>query len=254
MRNNSQLADNILALPIMQAPLLLKFLTMNFCLVIDWIGTGSVKVPDGCHLCMFMPGSLGTYPYFKFTAVEQIITAIDNMKTVSMDCFSERYQCPSIPCFRQVFEPLKDQFRSRDPATRIYHLPIDYLVYHTQAMFVKYAALFSHKAYEHMDVGDFRDLCITTLTIDTARWRSDKGCDDMGCIPSQVVAPPGFKSDVPKVAREEKYTRAEKLDYKSKQRAKPKGAQRKAAIPVVTSFCCCCDSTGWWAMRSLRPA
>jgi hypothetical protein len=89
MRNNSQLADNILALPIMQAPLLIKFLTMNFCLVIDWIETGSAKVPDGCHLCQFMPGSHGTYPYYKFSTVEDIITAIDNFKTVSMNCFSE---------------------------------------------------------------------------------------------------------------------------------------------------------------------
>ena len=63
MRKNSQLADNILALPIMQAPLLIQFLTVNFCLVIEWIGTGSAKVPDGCHLCQFMPGSHGSYPY-----------------------------------------------------------------------------------------------------------------------------------------------------------------------------------------------
>jgi hypothetical protein len=65
MRKNSHLADNILSLPIMQAPLLLKFLTMNFCLVIDLIGTGSFKLPIGCHLCMFMPGPLGTFPYYK---------------------------------------------------------------------------------------------------------------------------------------------------------------------------------------------
>ena len=239
MPNNSQLADNIFALPIMQAPLLIKFLTMNFCLVIDWIGTGTTKVPDGCHLCQFMPGSHGTYPYYKFSTVEDIITAIDYFKTVSMDCFGERYHCPfTPPCFRQVFEPIKDQFRSRNNATRIYHLPIDYFVYHTEALFVKYAALFVHKANEHMDAAAFRDLCITTLTIDTAQWRSDKGCDDMGCIPAQGLDPPGFKIDIPKVARVEKYSREERKEYKPKQQAgKVKDPQKKvkaqARIPAV---------------------
>ena len=156
---------------------------------------------------------------YKFSKVEDLITAIDNFKTVSMDCFDERYQCPCTQCFRQVFEPIKDQFRSRNNATRIYHLPIDYFVYHTEALFVKYAALFVHKANEHMDVADFCDFCITTLTIDTAQWRSDKGCDDMGCIPAQALAPPGFKIDIPKVARVEKYSREERKEYKLKQQA-----------------------------------
>ncbi len=76
--------------------------------------------------------------------------------------------------------------------------------------------LFVHKANEHMNAAAFRDLCITTLTIDTTQWRSDKGCDNMGCIP----APPGFKIDVPKVARvEKKYSRAERKEYKLKQQA-----------------------------------
>jgi len=185
-----------------------------------------------------MPGSHGTYPYFKFSTVEDIITAIDNFKTVSMDCFGEQYQCSSTPCFRQIFEPIKDQFRSRNNATRIYHLPIDYLVFHTQALFVKYAALFVHKANEHIDVAAFRDLCISTLTIDTQQWRSDKGCDDMGCIPAQVVAPPGFKIDIPKVARVEKYSREERKEYKTKQQAGRvkdlhKKVKAQAKIPAV---------------------
>ena len=71
MRNNSQ----YLSVADLQAPLVKKFLTMNFYLVIDWIGTGSAKVPDGCHLCQFMPESHETYPYFKFPTVEDIITA-----------------------------------------------------------------------------------------------------------------------------------------------------------------------------------
>ncbi len=35
----------------------------------------------------FVLGSHGTCPYYKFSTVEDIITAIDNYKTVSMDCF-----------------------------------------------------------------------------------------------------------------------------------------------------------------------
>jgi hypothetical protein len=53
IRNSSLMPARRLAnLPIMQAGLLVKILTMNFCMVIDWIGTGS-KTPDAAHLCMF---------------------------------------------------------------------------------------------------------------------------------------------------------------------------------------------------------
>jgi hypothetical protein len=112
------------------------------------------------------------------------------------------------------------------------------LVYHTQALFVKYAALFVHNANEHMDVAAFRDLCISTLTIDTKQWRSDKGCDDMGCIPTQVLAPLGFKMDIPKVARVEKYSREERKEYKLKQQAEKirdphKKVKAQAKIPEV---------------------
>jgi len=107
-------------------------------------------------------------------------------------------------------------------------------VYHTEALFVKYAALFVHKTYEHMDVAAFRDLCIQTLTINTTQWRSDKGCDDMGCIPAQVLAPPGFKSDVPKVPRVDKYPRAERKEYQLKQQAagKAKNPSKKLKTPA----------------------
>ena len=43
MRNNIQLANNIIALPIIQAPLLINFLTMNFCLVNDRLEQGVPK-------------------------------------------------------------------------------------------------------------------------------------------------------------------------------------------------------------------
>jgi hypothetical protein len=239
IRNNSQLADNILDLPIMQSALLLKFLTMNFCLVIDWIGTGATKVPDGCHLCMFMPGTLGSYPYFKFQTSEDIIAAIDHLKAVSMDSFGERYQSTLTPCFRHIFEPIKDQFRDRNPATRIYHLPIDYQVHHTQALFVQFASLFTNRTYEHMDVSEFRDLCVKTLTIDTTKWRRDKGEDDSSCIPRQIIAPPGLKIEVPKGGV--KFTRAEKREFQKskspgqKERVKPAGVKKAADPPVVVA-------------------
>ena len=84
-----------------------------------------------------------------------------------------------------------------------------------------------------MDVAAFRDLCISTLTIDTQQWRSDKGCDDMGCIPAQVLAPPGFKMDIPKVARVEKYSRDERKEYKLKQQAgKVRDPHKKIKAPA----------------------
>ena len=37
-----------------------------------------------------MSGFHETYPYYKFSMVEDIITAIDKVKTDSMDCFGEK--------------------------------------------------------------------------------------------------------------------------------------------------------------------
>jgi hypothetical protein len=45
IRNSSLMPERLANLPIMQAGLLVKVLTMNFCMVIDWIGT-----PDAAHL------------------------------------------------------------------------------------------------------------------------------------------------------------------------------------------------------------
>ena len=58
IRNSSLMPERLANLPIMQAGLLVKVLTMNFCMVIDWIGTGN-KTPDAapCSLVNVLPGS-----------------------------------------------------------------------------------------------------------------------------------------------------------------------------------------------------
>jgi hypothetical protein len=58
-------------------------------------------------------------------------------------------------------------------------------------------------------------------------------------IPAQVLAPPGFKIDIPKVARVKKFSREERKEYKLKQQAgKVKDPHKKkvkaqAKIPAV---------------------
>ena len=73
IRNASLMPARLANLPIMQAGLLVKILTMNFCMVIDWIGAGN-KTPDAAHLCMFYSA-----PTFSTSAASNNLPRVQNV-------------------------------------------------------------------------------------------------------------------------------------------------------------------------------
>jgi hypothetical protein len=246
VRNESKLTLRISQLPIMQSNLLLKFLTMNFCLIIDWQGAGAIKVPDACHLCMFMPASLqgGVTVYHKFESSAEIRKAIENLKAVCMDCFRESYHDNPEPFFSLIFEKLKDQLQDEDPDVEILHVHIDYQVQHVEEILVKWSGLYTDEDNEHMNIVEFRDLNIRTLQINTTKWLNNRSMRDMSRIPAQIFAPPGIKKEiVGKVADAgpKRYPREDKRLYQAvnpPKGANPKqnaggGAKHAVVLPVV---------------------
>ena len=94
IRNASLMPARLANLPIMQAGLLVKILTMNFCMVIDWIGAGN-KTPDAAHLCMFYPAptfstSAARITYHEFRMSMEIKDAIEKFRLILMDMFQDR--------------------------------------------------------------------------------------------------------------------------------------------------------------------
>ena len=130
IRNSSLMPAAILAnLPIMQAGLLVKILTMNFCMVIDWIGTGN-KTPDAAHLCMFYPppasSNAAAVSYHEFKTSLEIKDAVENLRLILMDMFQESIGC-QVPFFVEIFELMKSQLLDEGPDS-IHHVNIDYQV------------------------------------------------------------------------------------------------------------------------------
>ena len=85
IRNSSLMPARLANLPIMQAGLLVKILTMNFCMVIDLIGTRS-KTPDAAHLCMFYPAQTSSnaaaVAYHEFKTYLKIKDAVENFRLI----------------------------------------------------------------------------------------------------------------------------------------------------------------------------
>jgi hypothetical protein len=79
IRNQGRGTERLMSLPVMQAPLLVKLLTMAFCVTIDFTGTGANRTPDALHISMFM-ASPSHGVYFKFTTTKEIIEIFGNME------------------------------------------------------------------------------------------------------------------------------------------------------------------------------
>jgi hypothetical protein len=174
--------------------LLAKILTMNFCMVIDWIGTGN-KTPDAAHLCMFYPAPATSTPtavtYHEFKTSLEIKDAVENFRLILMDMFQEKVGCRE-PFFVEIFEMMKSQLLDEGPDS-IHHVNIDYQVRGVEAHLVEFSKLYTNGENEHMDFEEFKTLNKKTLRIDTSKWLDDHSRLDRSKIPKQVVAPPGVK-------------------------------------------------------------
>ena len=201
IRNASLMPARLANLPIMQAGLLVKILTMNFCMVIDWIGAGN-KTPDAAHerhLCMFYPAPASSTQsasiYHEFRTSLEIKDAIENFRLILMDMFQERIGSKD-PFFAEIFEMMKSQLLDEGPDS-IHHVNIDYQVRSVEAQLVEFARLYTNGDNEHMDFEEFKRLNKKILRIDTSKWLDDHSRLDRTKIPRQVVAPPGVKPTQP---------------------------------------------------------
>ena len=188
IRNSSLMPARLANLLIMQAGLLVKILTMNFCMVIDWIGTGN-KTPDAAHLCMFYPApaslNAAAVAYHEFKTSLEIKDAVENFRLILMDMFQESVGC-QVPFFVEIFELMKSQLLDEGPDS-IHHVNIDYQIRGIEAQTVEFAKLYTNGDNEHMDFEEFKALNKRTLRIDTGKWMDDYSRLDRCKIPKQVV-------------------------------------------------------------------
>jgi hypothetical protein len=215
IRNQGKGTLRLMSLPVMQAPLLVKLLTMTFCVTIDFTGTSANRTPDALHICMFMESpSPGTY--FKFTTSKELIEMFDNMERVTMSIFQEKYGDPN-PHYSRIFLGIKDTLRDDDPDTGVQHCNINYQVWKIEEIVVAWSEIYSKEDYENMSRPDFLALNIKILSIDKAKWRKDNGEYDKSRIPAQILGPPtvGKVSGAEDVrgGKYPKYTRGEQRAY-----------------------------------------
>ena len=211
IRNQGNGTTKHTSLPVMQASLLVKLLTMHFCVIMDFVGTGASRTPDALHMCMFMD-SPSTGGYFRFTESNEIIRMFENMEKVCMTVFQEAYGAP-FPHFARCFAKIKDDLHDDDPKTGIRHLCINYQVWSIAQLVVEWAALYSNEDYASMSQPDFLALNLQTLSINKKQWREDHGEFDKSRIPAQVVAPPGVGRVAADDSKGGKFTRAERQAY-----------------------------------------
>ena len=219
IRNQGKGTQRLMSLPVMQATLLVKLLTMTFCVTLDFTVTSANRTPDALHICMFME-SPGPGTYFKFTTTREIIEMFDNMEKVTMSIFQEKYGDPN-PHYSRIFLGIKDSLRDEDPDTGIQHCNINYQVWKIEEIVVTWSEIYSNEEYASMSRADFLALNIKILSINKDKWRKDHGEYDRSRIPAQITSSAlPIKIAVAEDARGGKYPRYSR----GEQRAFNKGA------------------------------
>jgi len=235
IRNQGKGTLRLMSLPVMQAPLLVKLLTMTFCVTIDFTGTSANRTPDALHICMFMespsPGA-----YFKFTTTKELIEMFDNMERVTMSIFQEKYGDPN-PHYSRIFLGIKDSLRDDDPDTGVQHCNINYQVWKIEEIVVSWSEIYSNEDYANMSRPDFLALNIKILSINKDKWRKDHGEYDKSRIPAQiissgVISKNAVAEDV-RGGKYPKYTRGEQRAYNRGAGAQFNGQPRVTNQPGV---------------------
>eukprot|EP01036_Dinobryon_divergens_P035015 gene35015-45325_t len=220
IRNQGKGILRLMSLPVMQAPLLVKLLTMTFCVTIDYTGTSTNRTPDALHICMFME-SPSPGVYFKFTTSKEIIEMFDNMERVTMSIFQQKYGDPN-PHYSRIFLGIKDSLRDEDPDTGIQNCSINYQVWKIEEIVVAWSEIYSNEENASMSRAEFLALNIKILSINQDKWRKDHGEYDRSRIPAQIISSAAVitKIEVAEDVRGGKYPRYSR----GEQRAYNRGA------------------------------